>query len=78
MVVGQTNEQVDDLIDRMAGEHGVLPGRPAVGPGLHPVAAGRPARERRPRAPRSPTSSTMPAGASRTAAKWATLAGTGQ
>jgi hypothetical protein len=24
MVVGQTNEQVDDLIDRMAGEHGVL------------------------------------------------------
>src|SRR3984957_6635461 len=24
MVVGQTNEQVDDLIDRMASEHGVL------------------------------------------------------
>jgi AAA domain len=24
MVVGQTNDQVDDLIDRMAGEHGVL------------------------------------------------------
>jgi len=24
MVVGQTNEQVDDLIDRMAGQHGVL------------------------------------------------------
>jgi hypothetical protein len=24
MVVGQTNEQVDDLIDRMAGEHGIL------------------------------------------------------
>jgi hypothetical protein len=24
MVVGQTNEQVDDLIDRLAGEHGVL------------------------------------------------------
>src|ERR1700743_3787916 len=75
MVVGQTNEQVDDLIDRMAGEHGVLQ-------------IGRLSAQDYIRAPRVARHANVTARTSvadlvdhplviATAAKWATLAGPG-
>ena len=42
MIVGQTNEQVDDLIDRLASRQPRPPDRPAVGRRLHPVARASP------------------------------------
>lgn len=75
MVVGQTNEQVDDLIDRLASEHGVLRvGRLSA---QNYVPADRIARH--PNVTASPSIadlSEFPLVIA-TAAKWATLAGAG-
>jgi energy-coupling factor transporter ATP-binding protein EcfA2 len=75
MVVGQTNEQVDDLIDRLAGEHGVLRIGRLSAQGYIP--AERIARHQNVTASSSIADlSGFPVTVS-TAAKWATLATTG-
>ena len=59
MVVGQTNEQVDDLIDRMATNHGVLRiGRLSAQD--YTPAQRAPGTRTSPRGARSPTSLTIP------------------
>ena len=56
MVVGQTNEQVDDLIDRLAGEHACCGSAGCRRQDYTPRRAS-PGTRTSPRAPRSPTSS---------------------